>query len=137
MFVLKISLWVDLQASYVILSSFLFHFQLPLSITDLWALFCGRCRVFPFHYAVYLYYRAKGWVAKHGLRVGAHFTLYPQGPPFFHAEFSVRVQVLRSDTLTPVQMAGDAPLASMKDLMTLHRVTNKVDKVSELGMPVT
>jgi len=49
---------------------------------------------FPILYASYLYFRARGWVPKSGLKFGADFALYELGPRFTHATYSVIVKQL-------------------------------------------
>ena len=46
---------------------------------------------FPYQYAVYHHFRAKGYVVKDGTKFGCDFLLYKEGPPFYHAQYSVRI----------------------------------------------
>ena len=47
---------------------------------------------FPYQYAVYHHFRAKGYVVKDGLKFGVDYLLYKEGPPFYHARYSVRIE---------------------------------------------
>lgn len=62
-----------------------------LSIDDLWSIFCSYDKDFPYQYAVYHHFRAKGYVVKDGTKFGCDFLLYKEGPPFYHAHYSVRI----------------------------------------------
>jgi len=62
-----------------------------LSIDDLWRIFCSSDKDFPYQYAVYHHFRAKGYVVKDGTKFGCDFLLYKEGPPFYHAQYSVRI----------------------------------------------
>ena len=70
---------------------------------------------FPYHYAVYHHFRAKGYVVKDGVKYGTDFLLYKDGPPFYHAQYSVRIRV---------------PEASLnwKQVCGLNRVTESASK---------
>lgn len=47
---------------------------------------------FAVNYSVYHYFRSKGWVVRKGLSFGSDFLLYREGPPFYHALYSVLIQ---------------------------------------------
>lgn len=42
-------------------------------------------------YVVYYHYKTLGWCVKNGLKFSCDWVLYSRGPPFSHAEFSVKV----------------------------------------------
>lgn len=42
-------------------------------------------------YVVYHHYRSRGWVVRSGLKFGADFLLYQDGPSFYHASYSIRI----------------------------------------------
>ncbi|GAB6028980.1 tRNA-splicing endonuclease subunit Sen2 [Chamberlinius hualienensis] len=44
-------------------------------------------------YNVYHYYRSLGWVVKPGIKFGVDYILYKEGPPFYHASYSVMIQL--------------------------------------------
>jgi tRNA-intron lyase len=67
-----------------------------LSIDDLWNDFCRDDVNFRHRYAAYHHFRAKNWVVRDGVKFGNDFLLYKDGPPFYHASYSVRVQKDRS-----------------------------------------
>ena len=64
------------------------HFLSP---QELWKRFCEDSRRFPFTYTVYRHYRRKGWVPKPGLKFGADFILYKDGPESYHSSYAVLV----------------------------------------------
>ena len=46
---------------------------------------------FAIRYAVYHYYRSKGWIVRCGVKFGTDYVLYQKGPVFRHAEYSVLI----------------------------------------------
>ncbi|RWS07752.1 tRNA-splicing endonuclease subunit Sen2-like protein [Dinothrombium tinctorium] len=79
-----------------VLSIFSDETKNELDLLQIWELFChlynsNDITEFPVLYAVYHYFRAKGWVVKSGLKYGCHFVLYKEGPPFYHSLFSVKI----------------------------------------------
>ncbi|XP_008553485.1 tRNA-splicing endonuclease subunit Sen2 [Microplitis demolitor] len=69
-----------------------------MSIADAWTHF-NQDKLFLPRYIVYHYFRSKGWVVKAGLKFGCDFLLYKQGPPFYHASYTVIVDTADADTL--------------------------------------
>ena len=63
-----------------------------MSIDDMWHKFSKVDTEFPHKYAVYHHFRSKGWVVKNGCKFGADFLLYKDGPPFYHASYSVWIR---------------------------------------------
>lgn len=49
-------------------------------------------------YVVYYHYRTLGWCVKNGLKFSCDWVLYSRGPPFSHAEFSIKV-INENDTI--------------------------------------
>lgn len=70
-----------------------------MTIDEMWTAFTRADKAFPIRYAVYHHYRTKGWVVKSGLKFGTDWVLYPVGPPFYHAQYTVLIQCVWSDTL--------------------------------------
>ncbi|XP_011883007.1 PREDICTED: tRNA-splicing endonuclease subunit Sen2 isoform X2 [Vollenhovia emeryi] len=70
-----------------------------LDINSAWLYFCKEKPDFLQKYVVYHYYRSKGWVVKPGIKYGADFLLYKDGPPFYHASYIVIVEVADADSL--------------------------------------
>lgn len=68
-----------------------------MTIDQMWKEFVSLDPNFVTRYAVYHHYRTKGWVVKSGLKFGAEFVLYPVGPPFYHAMYTVMIQCVWSD----------------------------------------
>lgn len=82
------------------------------SLDQLWSFFCRNQPDFPRKYAVYHHFRTKGFVVKEGTKFGSDFLLYKDGPPFFHAQYSVRIV----EKITWKEMSG------------LNRVTESAGK---------
>jgi hypothetical protein len=74
--------------------------QAPLTLQQLWALFCGRIPNFPARYGVYKRFRDGGWVVREGSIFGADFVLYAKGPGWDHAPHCI--------TVTPLRLAVEA-----------------------------
>ncbi|XP_058230236.1 tRNA-splicing endonuclease subunit Sen2 isoform X2 [Hemibagrus wyckioides] len=94
-----------------------------LTILQLWRMFRSAQPNFEMTYAVYHYFRSKGWVPKSGVKYGTDFMLYRKGPPFYHASYSVVVE--RSD-----ESFQGAPLRpfTWRSLAALSRITANVSK---------
>lgn len=93
-----------------------------LNISDLWKRFCwlaldGR---FPCKYISYHYFRSKGWIVKSGLKYGADFVLYKDGPLFYHSTYCVIVREVSSDF--------NECSISWSELSSLNRVNEHVAK---------
>lgn len=97
-----------------------------MSIDEMWDKFCRVDLDFPHKYAVYHHFRSKGWVVKDGCKFGADFLLYKDGPPFYHASYSVCIRrhiknkKLTSDT--------DIKNLDWTSLAGLNRVTESASK---------
>jgi hypothetical protein len=50
-----------------------------------------RHPTFPWRYAAYHYFRARGWVVRSGVKFGVDFLLYQHGPVYRHSDFAVLV----------------------------------------------
>lgn len=88
-----------------------------LNLYELWRVLVSRDEQFPVLYRVYHHFRAKGWVVRNGLKFGANFLLYQDGPPFFHSTYSVKIQV---NTLNEAM--------SWRELFGLNRITEATSK---------
>ncbi|XP_031326786.1 tRNA-splicing endonuclease subunit Sen2 isoform X2 [Camelus dromedarius] len=66
----------------------------PLTIAKLWKAFTAVQPAFRTTYMAYHYFRSKGWVPKVGLKYGTDLLLYRKGPPFYHASYSVIVELV-------------------------------------------
>ncbi len=62
------------------------------SAAELWSQFCSHSKRFPSTYTAYRHYRRKGWVPKSGLKYGADFLLYKEGPEFYHSTYAILVR---------------------------------------------
>ncbi|KAL7837585.1 hypothetical protein SRHO_G00272960 [Serrasalmus rhombeus] len=95
----------------------------PLSVVQVWQMFCSVQSNFETTYAAYHYFRSKGWVPKSGIKYGTDLLLYRKGPPFYHASYSVVVErVDESFQGTPLR-----PF-SWRSLAALSRTTGNVSK---------
>ncbi|XP_018600054.1 tRNA-splicing endonuclease subunit Sen2 isoform X4 [Scleropages formosus] len=101
----------------------IYYNEEPLTIANLWEMFCSAQPNFDTTYAAYHYFRSKGWVPKTGVKYGTDFLLYRKGPPFYHASYSVVVEKVdgsfRGATLRPF---------TWRSLAALNRITGNVSK---------
>lgn len=82
---------------------------------------------FIYRYAAYHYLRAKGWVVRGGHPLGCDWLVYRLGPPFYHASYTVRVEVV--DGLTGLAMEKDrVQPVTWKQLLGLSRLSESVNK---------
>ncbi|KAG7158467.1 tRNA-splicing endonuclease subunit SEN2-like [Homarus americanus] len=98
-----------------------------MTIDQMWSAFVMDDPKFPFKYTVYHHYRSKGWVVKSGLKFGADLILYPVGPPFYHAQFTIMIQCMWSDTLTSDQTSSWREF-SWTNISATERISNHVNK---------
>jgi len=97
-----------------------------MSIDEMWDKFCRVDLEFPHKYAVYHHFRSKGWVVKDGCKFGADFLLYKDGPPFYHASYSVCLRRHINDK----NLASDNDIKNLDwtSLTGLNRVTESASK---------
>ncbi|XP_018410051.1 PREDICTED: tRNA-splicing endonuclease subunit Sen2 [Nanorana parkeri] len=95
----------------------------PLTIQKLWKVFCAAQQNFPTSYMAYHHFRSKGWVPKVGLKYGTDLLLYRKGPPFYHASYSVIVELANANY-------EGSPLRPLtwRSLSGLNRTTMNVSK---------
>ncbi|NXJ70887.1 SEN2 endonuclease, partial [Rostratula benghalensis] len=72
----------------------IYYGEEPLTILKLWEIFSEVKPDFKTTYMAYHYFRSKGWVPKVGLKYGTDLLLYRKGPPFYHASYSVIVELV-------------------------------------------
>lgn len=60
-----------------------------LDVQTCWDQFSQINRKFAIEYAVYFYFRTRGWIVKEGSIYGAAFLLYKDGPAMDHARYAV------------------------------------------------
>ncbi|XP_048345663.1 tRNA-splicing endonuclease subunit Sen2 isoform X2 [Sphaerodactylus townsendi] len=101
----------------------IYYNEAPLSILKLWELFSEAQPNFRATYMAYHYFRCKGWVPKVGLKYGTDLLLYQKGPPFYHASYSVIVELVNDDFEGSSQRSF-----SWKSLSSLNRTTANVSK---------
>ncbi|XP_005387077.1 PREDICTED: tRNA-splicing endonuclease subunit Sen2 [Chinchilla lanigera] len=95
----------------------------PLTIVKLWQAFTAIQPTFRTTYGAYHYFRSKGWVPKTGLKYGTDLLLYRKGPPFYHASYSVIVELVDERFAGPLRRPF-----TWKSLATLSRVSGNVSK---------
>ncbi|GFQ77564.1 tRNA-splicing endonuclease subunit Sen2 [Trichonephila clavata] len=95
-----------------------------LNLGELWSKMCELSPVFPVMYTAYHHFRSKGWVVKSGLKFGADYVLYKDGPPFYHATYSVLVRTVK-ENLRDVRGLKDLTWFS---LAALNRVNSTAGK---------
>lgn len=96
-----------------------------LDLLKLWQRFCGLHDNFPVRYCAYHHFRSKGWVVRSGAKFAADYLLYKDGPPFYHATFSVIVRSVWADTL---ETEPDHRLQTWPALSGLIRVNGNASK---------
>ncbi|XP_004395698.1 PREDICTED: tRNA-splicing endonuclease subunit Sen2 isoform X3 [Odobenus rosmarus divergens] len=95
----------------------------PLTILKLWKAFTVVQPTFRTTYMAYHYFRSKGWVPKVGLKYGTDLLLYRKGPPFYHASYSVIIELVDD------QFEGSLRRPfSWRSLAALSRVSVNVSK---------
>nr|CAH0112873.1 unnamed protein product [Daphnia galeata] len=62
-----------------------------LNLDEIWMLFQKSTSNFVPRYISYQHFRMAGWIVRSGIKFGADFILYKQGPEFHHASYSVIV----------------------------------------------
>ncbi|ORY06628.1 tRNA-intron endonuclease catalytic domain-like protein [Basidiobolus meristosporus CBS 931.73] len=102
----------------------------PYSMEECWNRLKGKNgdrpdNEFVVNYAVYHYYRSRGWVVKNGVKYGTDYVLYRKGPVFHHSEYAV--------IIVPVDSAGRhirrRPTSpSWQWLLGVNRVCGQVKK---------
>ncbi|XP_037658251.1 tRNA-splicing endonuclease subunit Sen2 [Choloepus didactylus] len=100
-----------------------YYEEQPLTIVKLWKAFTSIQPTFRTTYMAYHYFRSKGWVPKVGLKYGTDLLLYRKGPPFYHASYSVIIELVDD------QFKGSLRRPfSWKSLAALNRVSVNVSK---------
>ncbi|GFY42020.1 tRNA-splicing endonuclease subunit Sen2 [Trichonephila inaurata madagascariensis] len=95
-----------------------------LSLVQLWSKMCELSPNFPVMYTAYHHFRSKGWIVKSGIKFGADYVLYKDGPPFYHATYSVLVRTLK-ENLKDIKGVKDLTWFS---LAALNRVNSTAGK---------
>lgn len=95
----------------------------PLTIVKLWKVFTVIQPTFRTTYMAYHYFRSKGWVPKVGLKYGTDLLLYRKGPPFYHASYSVIIELVDDRFEGSLRRPF-----SWKSLAALSRVSVNVSK---------
>ncbi|XP_058293274.1 tRNA-splicing endonuclease subunit Sen2 isoform X4 [Hylobates moloch] len=98
----------------------------PLTIVKLWKAFTVVQPTFRTTYMAYHYFRSKGWVPKVGLKYGTDLLLYRKGPPFYHASYSVIIELVDDHFEGSLRRPF-----SWKSLAALSRVSVNVSKVTQ------
>ncbi|XP_035304284.1 tRNA-splicing endonuclease subunit Sen2 isoform X3 [Cricetulus griseus] len=122
---LQLSLEEAFFLTYALGCLSIYYEKEPLTIAKLWQAFTAVQPTFRTTYMAYHYFRSKGWVPKVGLKYGTDLLLYRKGPPFYHASYSVIVELVDDNFEGSLRRPF-----SWKSLAALSRVSGNVSKVS-------
>ena len=89
---------------------------------ELWVHFCSLSERFCARYAAYKHYRAGNWVPKSGLKFGADFLLYKEGPLSYHSSFAI---VVREEEESEARKHS---ALTWKEVISLNRVSESARK---------
>ncbi|KAL1790675.1 tRNA-splicing endonuclease subunit Sen2 isoform X1 [Sigmodon hispidus] len=120
---LQLSLEEAFFLTYALGCLSIYYEKEPLTIVKLWQAFTAIQPTFRTTYMAYHYFRSKGWVPKVGLKYGTDLLLYRKGPPFYHASYSVIVELVDENFEGPLRRPF-----SWKSLAALSRVSGNVSK---------
>lgn len=120
---LQLSLEEAFFLSYALGCLSIYYEKEPLTIVKLWQAFTTVQPTFRTTYMAYHYFRSKGWVPKVGLKYGTDLLLYRKGPPFYHASYSVIVELVDDNFEGSLRRPF-----SWKSLAALSRVSGNVSK---------
>ncbi|XP_023595827.1 tRNA-splicing endonuclease subunit Sen2 isoform X1 [Trichechus manatus latirostris] len=101
----------------------IYYEEEPLTILKLWKAFTAVQPSFRTTYMAYHYFRSKGWVPKVGLKYGTDLLLYRKGPAFYHASYSVIIELIDDRFEGSLRRPF-----SWKSLAALSRVSVNVSK---------
>ncbi|XP_008059612.1 tRNA-splicing endonuclease subunit Sen2 [Carlito syrichta] len=101
----------------------IYYEEEALTIVKLWNSFTVVQPTFRTTYMAYHYFRSKGWVPKVGLKYGTDLLLYRKGPPFYHASYSVIIELVDDHFEGSLRRPF-----SWKSLAALSRVSVNVSK---------
>lgn len=96
-----------------------------LSLSELWSLFreyYSKSQMsidFAREFAVYHYFRSRGWIVRSGDNFGTNFILYREGPSLDHAQYAVKI--LHDSNITGDYLQWDS-------ILTYHRVAQSAGK---------
>ncbi|XP_038176046.1 tRNA-splicing endonuclease subunit Sen2 [Arvicola amphibius] len=120
---LQLSLEEAFFLAYALGCLSIYYEKEPLTIVKLWQAFTTVQPTFRTTYMAYHYFRSKGWVPKVGLKYGTDLLLYRKGPPFYHASYSVIVELVDDNFEGSLRRPF-----SWKSLAALSRVSGNVSK---------
>jgi len=101
----------------------------PMSLSSMWRKFSQLSRSFVSRYVVYHNLRSKGWVPKSGIKYGEDFTVYKEGPVFYHSSYLVIVKEVSEREALSVATSHilDSEM-NFNSLSCLNRVTEQCSK---------
>ncbi|GAB1291176.1 tRNA-splicing endonuclease subunit Sen2 [Apodemus speciosus] len=120
---LQLSLEEAFFLAYALGCLSIYYEKEPLTIVKLWQAFTAVQPTFRTTYMAYHYFRSKGWVPKVGLKYGTDLLLYRKGPPFYHASYSVIIELVDGNFEGSLRRPF-----SWKSLAALSRVSGNVSK---------
>jgi len=98
-----------------------------LSIEECWNTFCFVQPNFFVNYVCYHHYRGTGWIPKSGIKYGTDWILYRNGPFQNHAEKTIIVACLASDSCELDTTCTQRKL-NWPSLINVNRVSEQVNK---------
>lgn len=120
---LQLSLEEAFFLAYALGCLSIYYEKEPLTIVKLWQAFTAIQPTFRTTYMAYHYFRSKGWVPKVGLKYGTDLLLYRKGPPFYHASYSVIIELVDDNFEGSLRRPF-----SWRSLAALSRVSGNVSK---------
>lgn len=104
-----------------------FDGEKKLNVAEMWDC-CGNLEpAFVVRYVAYHYFRSKGWVVRHESGFGCDYLLYKYGPPYYHASYSVLLQIGKNECLAANNL-GLIQKLTWVNLNALNRITEHVGK---------
>lgn len=98
-----------------------------MDLDTMWRTFCSLQTGFPQRYLAYHHFRTKGWIVRDGVKFGNDFLIYKDGPPFYHASYSVTVK-LNVQNGNGLNVGKNLDGSGWADVMGLNRVTESAAK---------
>ncbi|PRD29411.1 UNVERIFIED_CONTAM: tRNA-splicing endonuclease subunit Sen2 [Trichonephila clavipes] len=95
-----------------------------LNLAQLWSKMCDLSPDFAVMYTAYHHFRSKGWIVRSGLKFGTDYVLYKDGPPFYHATYSVLVRTVK-ENLRDIRGIKDLTWFSLAALNRINSTAGK------------
>jgi len=96
-----------------------------MNLVEMWNNYIKLETDFAYRYGVYHHCRSRGWVVRSGYSLGCDWLLYKLGPPFYHATFTVRVEVVDGES---GKLEKTIPPLTWTDVLAFNRMNKNVNK---------